>query len=87
MTDLLYRLLLEPLLDHAYFAKALLAGSLVAIVCGVIGCFIILRRMAFLGDAISHAMLAGVTAGYLFMQIFFGEDAQYSIFLCRQGCR
>ena len=75
MTDLLYRLLLEPLLDHGYFAKALLAGSLVAIVCGVIGCFIILRRMAFLGDAISHAMLAGVTAGYLFMQIFFGEDA------------
>lgn len=57
------------------FQKAAIAGSLVAIVCGVIGCFVILRRMAFLGDALSHAMLAGVTAGYLFMNIFFGMDA------------
>lgn len=57
------------------FQKAALAGSLVAIVCGVIGCFVILRRMAFLGDALSHAMLAGVTAGYLFMSLFFGQDA------------
>lgn len=55
--------------------KAAIAGSLVAIVCGVIGCFVILRRMAFLGDALSHAMLAGVTAGFLFMNVFFGSDA------------
>ncbi len=48
---------------------------MVAVVCGVMGCFVILRRMAFLGDALSHAMLAGVTAGYLFMQIFFGIEA------------
>jgi len=54
--------------------RALLGGSLVAIVCGVVGCYIILRRMAFLGDALSHAMLAGVTAGYLFMKIFFGKE-------------
>ena len=57
------------------FQKAAVAGSLVAIVCGVIGCFVILRRMAFLGDALSHSMLAGVTAGYLFMSLFFGKDA------------
>ena len=57
------------------FQKAAIAGSLVAIVCGVIGCFVILRRMAFLGDALSHAMLAGVTAGYLFMSVVFGSDA------------
>ena len=55
--------------------KAAIAGSLVAIVCGVIGCFVILRRMAFLGDALSHSMLAGVTAGYLFMNVLFGTDA------------
>ena len=57
------------------FQKAAVAGSLVAIVCGVIGCFVILRRMAFLGDALSHSMLAGVTAGYLFMNVLFGQDA------------
>ncbi len=69
----LYDWFIEPL-TYPYFGKALLAGSLVAIVCGVIGCFIILRRMAFLGDALAHAMLAGVVAGYLFMQVMFGVD-------------
>ncbi len=70
----LYRLFIEPLTEPTY-QRALLGGSLVAIVCGVVGCYVILRRMAFLGDALSHAMLAGVTAGYLFMQIFFGAEA------------
>ncbi|MCA9197902.1 MAG: metal ABC transporter permease [Planctomycetales bacterium] len=72
--SLAWDLFVAPLESQA-FQKALLGGSLVAIVCGVMGCFIILRRMAFLGDALSHAMLAGVTAGYLFMQILFGVEA------------
>jgi ABC-type Mn2+/Zn2+ transport system permease subunit/Mn-dependent DtxR family transcriptional regulator len=67
-------LFIEPLLQPSN-QRALLGGSLVAIVCGVVGCYVILRRMAFLGDALAHAMLAGVTAGYLFMQIMFGEEA------------
>ena len=70
----LWRLFGEPLTQQA-IQKSLIAGSLVAVVCGVIGCFIILRRLAFLGDAISHAMLAGVTAGYLFMKMAFGLEA------------
>jgi manganese/iron transport system permease protein/iron/zinc/copper transport system permease protein len=70
----LVEMLVRPLTEQA-FQKALIGGGLVAIVCGVIGCFVILRRMAFLGDALSHAMLAGVTSGYLFMQIVFGIDA------------
>lgn len=74
MGELLWNLFIAPLSEQA-FQKALIGGSLVAIVCGVIGCFIILRRMAFLGDALSHAMLAGVTSGYLFMQIVFGLEA------------
>ncbi len=63
----------EPLTQQVT-QRALLGGSMVAIVCGVIGCYVILRRMAFLGDALSHAMLAGVTAGYLFMQVFFHRE-------------
>ena len=66
--------LIEPLAS-IHFQKALIGANLSAIGCGVIGCFIVLRRMAFLGDALSHAMLAGVTAGYLFMQIVFGVEA------------
>ncbi len=67
-------LFIDPLTDPT-FQRALLGGSLIAIVCGVIGAYIILRRMAFLGDALSHAMLAGVTTGFLVMKIFFGRDA------------
>ncbi len=70
----LWRLFIEPLQEPA-FQKALIGSWLVAAVCGVIGCFVVLRRMAFLGDALSHAMLAGVTAGYLLMQTFFGAEA------------
>jgi ABC-type Mn2+/Zn2+ transport system permease subunit/Mn-dependent DtxR family transcriptional regulator len=58
--------------QQPHLIKALLAGTLVSTVCGVIGCFIILRRMAFLGDAIAHAMLAGVVVGYLLMKLVFG---------------
>ncbi len=70
----LTEMLITPLTEQA-FQKALIGGGLVAIVCGVIGCFVFLRRMAFLGDALSHAMLAGVTSGYLFMQMVFGIEA------------
>lgn len=70
----LHAWIIEPL-SQPFFQKALLGGTLVAIVCGVIGCFVILRRMAFLGDALSHAMLAGVTGGYLLMQFYYGDAA------------
>lgn len=60
---------------NSHLVRALLAGVLVSIVCGVMGCFIILRRMAFLGDAIAHAMLAGVVGGYLLMKLVFSADA------------
>ncbi len=60
---------------NPHLIKVLIAGTLVSVVCGVIGCFIILRRMAFLGDALSHAMLAGVVGGYLLMKLVTGEEA------------
>ncbi len=46
-----------------------------AVVCSVVGCLVILRRMAFLGDALSHAMIAGVAGGYLFMKLLFNTEA------------
>ncbi len=70
--------LLEPViapLREPFFIKALIGGSMVAVVCGVVGCLVILRRMAFLGDALSHAMIAGVVGGYLFMKLLFGIEA------------
>lgn len=41
-------------------------GSLVAASCGFLGCFLILRRMAMLGDAMSHAVLPGIAIAYLY---------------------
>lgn len=62
-------------LQETYFQKALIGGSIVAVVAGVVGCLVVLRRMAFLGDALSHAMIAGVAGGYLVMKLLFGLEA------------
>jgi len=70
MLDLFYAPLTET-----YFQKALIGGSIIAMVAGVVGCLVVLRRMAFLGDALSHAMIAGVAGGYLFMKLAFGLEA------------
>jgi manganese/iron transport system permease protein len=62
-------------LTETYFQKALIGGCIVAMVAGVVGCLVVLRRMAFLGDALSHAMIAGVAGGYLVMKLLFGLEA------------
>lgn len=43
----------------------ILAGSLVAIPCSLLGCYLILRKMAMVGDAISHAVLPGIVFAFL----------------------
>ncbi len=43
----------------------ILTGSLVAMSCGILGCFLILRKMAMVGDAISHAVLPGIVLAFL----------------------
>ncbi len=58
--------LIEPW-THSYFVKGVLGGSIIAVACAVLGCYIILRKMAFIGDAMSHALLPGVGVGYLVM--------------------
>ncbi len=43
----------------------LLAALMVGVLCAVIGCYVVLRGMAFLGDALAHAILPGVAIAYL----------------------
>ena len=38
----------------------ILTGTLVAWLCGILGVFIVLRKLSMLGDAISHAVLPGL---------------------------
>lgn len=56
--------LLEPL-GFAFMQRGLLAAAMVGVVCAVVGCYMILRGMAFLGEALGHATLPGLAAGYL----------------------
>jgi len=72
--EMILQALLAPL-QETYFQKALIGGSIVAIVSAVVGCLVVLKRMAFLGDALSHAMIAGVAGGYLIMKLLFGLEA------------
>jgi manganese/zinc/iron transport system permease protein len=44
----------------------ILTASLVATTCALLGCFLVLRKMAMVGDAISHAVLPGIVLAFLF---------------------
>lgn len=46
-------------------AGTLLVGALCAGTCALVGCFLVLRRMSLLGDALSHSVLAGIAGAYL----------------------
>lgn len=48
-----------------FMQRALAASLIVGVLCSVIGCFVVVRAMAFLGDALSHAILPGVAIAYL----------------------
>lgn len=56
--------LTDPL-TYSFFVRALVAAVMVGIVCSVLGTFIILRGMAFLGDALAHTILPGVVVAFL----------------------
>ncbi len=57
--------LLVDFFQYPFAVRALLASSMVGIMCGILGTFIILRNMALIGDALSHAILPGVVVGFL----------------------
>ena len=57
-------LILGPL-DYDIFVRSLLAVVIVGTVCAVVGTFVVLKGLAFIGDAISHAAFPGVVAAYL----------------------
>ena len=57
--------LYEPFTTNAFMARALLAGILVSISCGIVGTFIVLRGLAFIGDALAHGVLPGIAIAIL----------------------
>jgi manganese/iron transport system permease protein len=57
-------LVLEPL-GYPIFVRALIAAILVGSVCAVVGTYVVLRGLAFIGDAIGHAAFPGVVVAFL----------------------
>lgn len=50
---------------YAFMVRALIGAILVGTLCAIVGTYIVLRGMAFFGDALAHAILPGVAIGYL----------------------
>ncbi|MBO1751034.1 anchored repeat-type ABC transporter permease subunit [Actinotalea sp. BY-33] len=55
--------LLNP--DLGFLPKALLVAVMSSVVCGVIGCHVVLRGMAFIGDAVAHAVFPGLAVAFV----------------------
>ena len=57
-------ILTDPL-QYDFMVRALAASTIVGVLCAVMGTYVVLRGMAFLGDALAHAILPGVAIAYL----------------------
>lgn len=62
---------IDGLLNFHYLQNALITALVIGIVGGAVGCFIILRGMSLMGDAISHAVLPGVATSFILGINFF----------------
>ncbi|WP_124057715.1 metal ABC transporter permease [Vaginisenegalia massiliensis] len=62
---------IEGLQSFHFLQNAFITAVIIGLVSGVIGCFIILRGMSLMGDAISHAVLPGVAISYILGLNFF----------------
>lgn len=62
---------LNALIEYDYLRKALFTAVTVGILSGVVGSFTILRGLALMGDAISHAVLPGIAASFMLGISFF----------------
>lgn len=59
-----FDLLLAPL-AYDFFVRALIASALVGVACAIVGSFVVLKGMSFIGDAVSHAAFPGIVIAYL----------------------
>jgi len=62
---------IEAVAEYGFLQKALITAVIVGVLCGVVGAFTVLRGLALMGDAISHAVLPGVAVSFIFQISFF----------------
>ena len=56
--------ILAPM-SYGFMQRGMAVAVLVGIACSVVGCYVVLRSMAFIGDAMAHSILPGVAIAYL----------------------
>ena len=59
----MFDVITEPL-EFAFMQRAFLAACLAGLACAVVGIFVVLKGMAFMGDAVAHSSLAGMSVAY-----------------------
>jgi manganese/iron transport system permease protein len=68
-------LILEPL-QYGFFSRGLIGVALVAAICAVVGVYVVLRGLSYIGDALAHAIFPGVIVAYVLkLNLFFGAIA------------
>ncbi|TVS12833.1 MAG: metal ABC transporter permease [Planctomycetaceae bacterium] len=77
---------IEPL-QYGFMRQALVAGLLVGATCSLLGVYVVLRRLAFLGDAVAHTTLPGIVIAYLNQwNLFLGALAAALVTALGIGC-
>ena len=67
-------IVLDPL-SYPFFVRAMVASSIVGLVCATVGSYMVLRGLAFMGDALSHSAFPGVVVAYLIkVPFYFGAS-------------
>ena len=56
-------------LSYGFMQRALIAGCLIAVLCAVLGCFLVLRRLSLIGDGLSHVTFGSVALA-LFLKFY-----------------
>jgi zinc transport system permease protein len=52
-------------LNYGFVQRAVIAGSFIAILCSILGLFLVLRRLSLIGDGLAHVTFGGVAVGLL----------------------
>ncbi len=52
-------------LQNDFMIRALIAAMLIGLACSVVGVYVVLRNMSFIGDGLAHASFAGIVIAYL----------------------
>jgi zinc transport system permease protein len=60
--------MIDALLHYPFMQRALIAGLLAAVACGIIGTYVVVKRMVFISGGISHASFGGIGLGYYLSQ-------------------